>query len=138
MRRDRNSNLISISCIPKIDALIEKFGLSEDGRNVDTPMSKDFMPTSRSHEVTREGTLGSGTPLPAGNRYCELIGSLLYIANTTRPDISQAVGVLSRYRMTPTTAHWSKGIRVLRYLKSTREHVLVLGGTGPILEGGRC
>jgi hypothetical protein len=135
VRRDRKSNLISISCIPKIDALVEKFGLSEDGRKVDTPMSKDFMHTGRSHEVTGEGTLGAGTPLPSGNRYCELIGSLLYIANTTRPDISQAVGVLSRYRMTPTTAHWSEGIRVLRYLKCTREHVLVLGGSGPILEG---
>ena len=77
-----------------------------------------------------DSSFGSETPLLPGHRYCELVGSLLYIANITRPDIAQAVGVLSRYRNTPTTAHMNEGLRVLRYLLSTRECVLVLGGKG--------
>ena len=59
----------------------------------------------------------------------------MYIANTTRPDISQAVGVLSRYRMSPTTAHWKEAIRVLKYARGKRDLVLVLGGKDTELEG---
>jgi hypothetical protein len=49
-----------------------------------------------------------------------LIGSLQYLSTTTRPDISQAVGMLSRFRGQPTTAHWNGAIRVLRYLNCTK------------------
>jgi hypothetical protein len=132
--RNRVESTISMSCTPKIDALVEKFGVVEDGRVVETPMSKDFVASSRP-ESPDGMSHGAGTPLPPGHRYCELIGSLLYIANTTRPDISQAVGVLSRYRMTPTTSHWNEAIRVLKYLRDTRDLALTLGGKGPELEG---
>jgi hypothetical protein len=40
----------------------------------------------------------------------------MYLANTTRPDLSLSVGLLSRFRSKPTTAHWSAGLRVLAYL----------------------
>jgi hypothetical protein len=59
--------------------------------------------------------VGAGTPLPEGHRYLELVGSLQYLATTTRPDRAQAVGVLSRFRGQPTTSHWNGAIRVLRY-----------------------
>jgi hypothetical protein len=59
----------------------------------------------------------------------------LYLANTTRPDISQAVGVLSRYRGIPTTAHMQEALRVVRYLKGTRDLALQLGGSSIALEG---
>lgn len=132
--RNRANCTISMSCTPKIDALVEKFGIVDEGRVVETPMSKDFVVSSRP-ESSDGMSHGAGTPLAPGHRYCELIGSLLYIANTTRPDISQAVGVLSRYRMTPTTSHWNEAIRVLKYLRDTRELALTLGGNGPELEG---
>ena len=135
IQRDRENMCLSLSCIPKIDALCEKFGVSAESRPVDTPMSKDFVMSGVPQMTVGDSSFGSGTPLLPGHRYCELVGSLLYIANTTRPDIAHAVGVLSRYRNTPTTAHMNEGLRVLRYLLSTRECVLVLGGKGPVLEG---
>jgi hypothetical protein len=52
---------------------------------------------------------------------------LLYIVNATRPDIAYSVGVLSRFRNYPTTSHWNEALRVLRYLKGTRSHGIVLG-----------
>jgi hypothetical protein len=125
--RDRKRRVIYISCIPKIEALLEKFGDSDSGRVIETPMQKDFCPTARSASTSDAEGIGAGTPLEPGTRYCELIGSLLYIANTTRPDISQAVGVLSRYRCNPTTAHWSAAMRVLVYLRDTKEKMLELG-----------
>jgi hypothetical protein len=37
--------------------------------------------------------------------------------------------------MSPTTAHWIEAIRVLKYLKGTRDLALVLGGKSTELEG---
>jgi hypothetical protein len=136
VRRNRQDRQISISCIPKIEALLEKFGVSDSGRVVDTPMHKGFVPTRMPFSEDEHDGSGAGVPLDPGHRYCELIGSLLYIANTTRPDIAQAVGVLSRYRCNPTTAHWNAAMRVLHYLRDTKDKVLVLGGNSSVvLEG---
>ncbi|XP_060542425.1 uncharacterized protein LOC132710476 [Pantherophis guttatus] len=49
--------------------------------------------------------------------YRSTIGSLLYIANWTRPDIALAVNLLSRHVSKPTTSHWDAIKRLLRYLK---------------------
>src|SRR5436190_18480175 len=59
-----------------------------------------------------------GSPLPDPTRYRELVGSLIYLT-ATRPDISQAVQVLSQFMHAPTTTHYAALLRVLRYLRST-------------------
>nr|CCA19616.1 putative polyprotein [Albugo laibachii Nc14] len=51
--------------------------------------------------------------------YRSLVGSLLYVATGTRPDIAFAVCQLSRHLEQPSEQHWNAAIRVLRYLKST-------------------
>jgi hypothetical protein len=135
IRRDRSNHRLFVSCTPKIEALAEKFGVELDGKGADTPMSKDFMQTKFAVNDCEGEKMGAGTPLAPGHRYCELLGSLLYIANTTRPDISHAVGVLSRYRMNPTTSHWNEAMRVLKYLVKTRNMVLTLGEGDDILVG---
>jgi len=38
-------------------------------------------------------------------RYQSLVGSLLYTAIATRPDIAQSVGIVSKYSSRPTKAH---------------------------------
>lgn len=60
--------------------------------------------------------------------YSGLIGSLLYLAVCTRPDIAQAVGALARYMAQPTTAQWKAALGVLRYLSSTADQGIVFGG----------
>ncbi|XP_068712526.1 uncharacterized protein [Montipora foliosa] len=47
------------------------------------------------------------------------VGSLLYAAITTRPDIAQAVGVVSKFYANPTQGHLTATKRILRYLKGT-------------------
>ena len=49
--------------------------------------------------------------------YRSMIGKLLYAANYTRPDISYAVSLLSRYLNCPRTIHLKAAKHVLRYLK---------------------
>jgi transposase InsO family protein len=49
-----------------------------------------------------------------------LVGSMNYIAQTTRPDVAQAVGTLGRHSATPGAEHWKAALRVLAYLCTTR------------------
>lgn len=49
--------------------------------------------------------------------YREAVGSLMYLAVATRPDISYAVGSVSRFLENPSEEHVSAVKRILRYLK---------------------
>jgi hypothetical protein len=60
--------------------------------------------------------------------FAAAVGSLMYIATCTRFDILHAVGLLSRVMQKPTSEHWDRLMHVLRYLKGTADHCLVLGG----------
>ena len=51
--------------------------------------------------------------------YQNIIGSLMYAAITTRPDISFAVQTLSQFNTNPGPIHLTAAKRVLRYLKGT-------------------
>ncbi|KAE8970121.1 hypothetical protein PR001_g27300, partial [Phytophthora rubi] len=53
--------------------------------------------------------------------YRSLIGCLLYITTCTRPDVVYIVTQLSRFLENPGQQHWKAAIRVLRYLKSTKD-----------------
>ena len=65
-----------------------------------------FRPQEKNEEI-----LGSEVP------YHSAIGALMYLANTTRPDIAFAVNLLARYSSAPTRRHWNGIKHILRYLK---------------------
>nr|GAT42892.1 polyprotein [Mycena chlorophos] len=67
--------------------------------------------------------------------YRAVVGSLLWIANGTRPDIAYAVGVLSQFLSNPGRVHWEAAKRVVRYLKGTADARLTFGGTSDGLVG---
>ncbi|KYM95345.1 Copia protein [Cyphomyrmex costatus] len=51
--------------------------------------------------------------------YRELVGSLLYLAVSTRPDIAHVVSALGQFNCNHKTKHWIAAKHVLRYLKGT-------------------
>lgn len=53
--------------------------------------------------------------------YRELIGSLLSLAQISRPDILFSVSKLSRYTQDPRTVHCNGAKNILRYLKKTKD-----------------
>lgn len=63
------------------------------------------------------------------------MGSLLYFSNCTRPDISQAVGVLARHMAKPGLEHWTAAKAVLRYMASTLETGITFKQTDSVVEG---
>ncbi|PPR04536.1 hypothetical protein CVT24_013130, partial [Panaeolus cyanescens] len=60
-------------------------------------------------------------------RYQSLVGSILYLACTTRPDLAYAAMALGQFNSRPTRAHLLAAKRVLRYLAGTVELSLELG-----------
>jgi hypothetical protein len=70
-------------------------------------------PIEQNHQVTAQ----SGE-LVNKEDYQKLVGRLLYLCHT-RPDITYAVGVVSRYMHEPRSGHLDIVHRILRYLKGT-------------------
>jgi len=61
--------------------------------------------------------------------YQSVIGSLMYAMTATRPDITYAIGVLSRYNHDPSKEHMVARKHVFRYLTGTKDWRLRFGGT---------
>jgi hypothetical protein len=56
--------------------------------------------------------------------YAQLVGSLNWLATSSRPDIATATNQLCRFVSKPHHSHWKAAIEVLRYLSGTRKSVL--------------
>ena len=56
--------------------------------------------------------------------YRQLVGSLIYLT-TTRPDISFAVSMVSRFMSNPKEIHWKATKRILRYPLGTIGYGLI-------------
>ncbi|KAI0996033.1 hypothetical protein K3495_g12148 [Podosphaera aphanis] len=52
--------------------------------------------------------------------YRQIVDSILYLSNGTRPDISYAVGQLAQFMSNPNSNHLSMAKHLLRYLNGTR------------------
>jgi hypothetical protein len=69
----------------------------------------------------------------------KLVGSLIYLAVSTRPDISYAAMALGQFNANPTRGHLIAGKRVLRYIAGTLDLSLEFnfdGGVVPATIGG--
>ncbi|XP_062533348.1 uncharacterized protein LOC134202336 [Armigeres subalbatus] len=51
--------------------------------------------------------------------YRELVGCLMYVTLTTRPDLCAAVNYYSQFQSCPTDEHWVHLKRILRYIKGS-------------------
>ncbi|GKV28732.1 hypothetical protein SLEP1_g37748 [Rubroshorea leprosula] len=96
-----------------ISDLLHKTGMA-DAKPVTTPMASS---ASSLHSI--------GTALSDGTDYQRVVGSLQYLA-LTGPDISFVVSRLSQFMHCPTDTHWQAAKHVLRYLKGTSCHELLL------------
>lgn len=54
--------------------------------------------------------------------YKELVGSLLYLSTTCRPEISFTFSYLTRFMDKATDEHWNMALRVVKYLNGTKEY----------------
>ncbi|POM69827.1 Integrase catalytic core protein [Phytophthora palmivora] len=70
------------------------------------------------HLTPSDGENTENTEFP----YREVVGMLLYLATTTRPDLAYVLGQFSRFVARPTFKHVGTVKRVLHYLAGTQDH----------------
>ena len=115
-RPHRRIWLNQTSYISKIAALIDTpDSISMPG----TPMSQEELLPSQELATPKEI-----------QGYQRKIGSLLYAAVSTRPDIAFAVSRLGRFASNPSSVHHKAANRVLAYLLRTKQLGLRVGGGG--------
>jgi hypothetical protein len=68
-------------------------------------------------------------------RYSQMIGSLMYLASVTRPDILFAVSKLSQFTSNPGDDHWRALEQVMHYLVGTMDYRIHYSGYPAVLEG---
>lgn len=107
---NQGENFIEIDQSHYIERVLEVFGMT-DCKPANTPSDVNVkMSITMWNEAN---SLVGKVP------YQELIGSLLYLAGATRPDIAFAVNDLSRFNKQHAEPHWKALKRILRYLRGT-------------------
>jgi hypothetical protein len=116
--RDRQNRSVQLSQTKYIESILQKQGL-QSCNPVGMPLDPKIM--LEKEETDQEGNRSNG--------YASLVGSLMYLAVATRPDIAYAIQRLSTFTANPGLAHWVAAKRVLRYLSGTRELRLTYRGS---------
>lgn len=98
-----------------IDKKLQQFNLS-DCRPSQVPVDPGYQKRFSVSEKMRNPEI-----------YRKAIGSLLYLATNSRPDIAIGTSILARKVSDPEQADWTEVKRIFRYLKYTRDLKLRLG-----------
>ena len=110
MNVDVQKDSIEFSQVKHIEKCAEKFGLK------DADCSRALIPMDEGDKTLRK----AATPDPF-LPYREIIGSLLWIARCTRPDIAHAVAYLGQFSCNYDSTHFKAAKRVLKYLIRTKD-----------------
>ena len=119
--RDFDKRTISLCQRQYIINMLDRFGHA-DCNPVCTPMDPGLHLTTAMGATTDEDKAYMLT-VP----YLSAVGALMYLGLTSRPDISNAVGILSRFSANPGPTHWKAVKHLFRYLQGTKDLKLVYG-----------
>lgn len=122
IHRDRKNGKLWLSQQKYVEKILEKFGMN-NVKPVNVPLASHFkLPSYLSPRTNEEKQYMSRVP------YANVVGNLMYAMVSTRPDISHAVGVVSRFMANPGEEHWQVVKWVLRYLTGTSDHCISFDG----------
>lgn len=123
MRISRNRELKTISLHQDkyIDSMLAEYGMS-DCHSTKTPMipNTHLVPASPEDQSAFQAL---------GENYRRAVGLLNYQVLCTRPDLALVASQLAQFLEHPGIKHWAAFKRVLRYLKTTRDFGITLGGS---------
>ena len=117
--RDRKNKLLALSQASYIDKILVRFNM-ENSKRGSLPFRHGIhLSKEQSPKTPEQKERMSRIP------YALAVGSLMYAMLCTRPDICYAVGVVSRYQSDPGEEHWIAVKHILKYLRRTRDYMLV-------------
>ena len=114
INRDRESGKLWLTQKQYLKKVLQRFGIHVNTKAVSTPLAP-HMKLSNLLSPTTDEERAYMAKVP----YASAVGSLMYAMVCTRPDISQAVSVVSRYMHDPGEGHWEAVKWIMRYLKNT-------------------
>lgn len=120
--RNHETGIITLDQTNYIDQILARFNMS------------NCKPASTPLEVNPDCNVQVGIcnkDIP----YQQAIGSLMYLAVLTRPDISFAVSYLSQFNNNFNESHWVCVKRVLKYLQNTKHYCLTFKKSDVNMEG---
>ncbi|KAK0605121.1 hypothetical protein LWI29_022943 [Acer saccharum] len=120
--RDRKNKTIALSQALYMDKILSRFSMQDSKKGMlpfrhGIKLSKEQVPKNEHEEQFM-----SRVP------YASAVGSLMYPMLCTRPDICFAVGIVSRFQSKPGPDHWTAVKHIFKYLKRTRDNMLVYFG----------
>ncbi|KAK8535514.1 hypothetical protein V6N12_057030 [Hibiscus sabdariffa] len=120
--RDRSRRLLGLSQSTYIDKVPKRFSMEKSKRG--------FLPMRHGISLSKE--MCPSTPQERERMsqipYASAIGSIMYAMICTRPDLSYALSMTSRYQANPGEGHWTAVKNILKYLRRTKVVFLVYGG----------
>ncbi|KAK9215025.1 hypothetical protein WN944_007028 [Citrus x changshan-huyou] len=114
IRRDKKNGSVWLTQKSYLKKVLERFGMDDKTKPVCTPLAPHFKLSSSSCPRSQEER-----DYMARVPYASAVGSLMYAMVCTRPDISQAVSMVSRYMHNPGKNQWLAVKWILRYLYGT-------------------
>ena len=100
--------------------VFQKFNINDDTKSVSTPFTPHFkLKTTMSRITVEEHEYMTHVPIASA------VGRLMYTMMCTRPNLSQAISMVSRYMRNPGRAHWDAVKWIIWYIKGTIDIGLV-------------
>ena len=114
MERDQITKSIKIHNASMVDELLVRFNMS-NSRRVSTPLLQGAV-------LDRWASLSTEEQMEMNNKPSrELIGALIHLSNTVRPDIAFADNCISPFMESPETSYWNAAKHIMNYLEYTRD-----------------
>ncbi|CAM8981667.1 unnamed protein product [Rhodiola kirilowii] len=128
IERNRSDRFLKIHQKPYLEKVIAKYG-NMNSKSVKVPLAPHFL-LSKSQSPKTDSEIVRMETVP----YENVIGSLMYAMISTRPDLSYAISLLSRFMSNPGMDHWLALKHVVAYVKSTLDTGLCYSKRKDVLE----
>ncbi|KAI3504355.1 hypothetical protein L1887_32956 [Cichorium endivia] len=128
--RDRKKRLIRLSECTYLEKVLKRFSM-ENSKKGELPIQSNAK-LSKTHSPSTNEEIAEMSRVP----YASAVGSIMYAMTCTRPDVSFALSMVSRYQGNLGRAHWIAVKNILKYLRRTKNMVLVLGGIDDLKMSG--
>lgn len=115
--RDRVTRRLWLDQQAYVETILDDFGFDES-KSVAAPGAQEELSRAGAPSTAEETARMRLIP------YRKAVGSLNYLANSSRPDIAHAVNYAAQYSQNPGESHWRAVKTILRYLAGTKNYAL--------------
>ncbi|GKC52760.1 retrotransposon protein, putative, ty1-copia subclass [Tanacetum coccineum] len=119
--RDRYKRLIALSQSAYLEKILKKFRMENSKKGYTSMMEKSDYRKSQGAKTPSEVQHMQRVP------YVSAIGSIMYAVRCTRHDVAFAQNLCSHFQQNPGEIHGTVVKTILKYLKNTKDMVLVYG-----------